>query len=108
MSDAVKRLQAELEETLADLKAVEAQLEERPEFGLGTGSTGAFTWEMALARKEQLEEKIETLRELIARAEAGTYGICETCGKPIDPERLEAVPTATQCIDCARKHVRVA
>lgn len=96
-------LKKELNEAEAELAQVLAQLEERPDFGLGTGSTGAFTWEMALARRERTEERIEELREALERADCGEYGICETCGVKIDPERLEIVPCATECAVCARK-----
>jgi DnaK suppressor protein len=34
----------------------------------------------------------------------GTYGICEECGQEISEERLEAVPYAIYCIQCAQKH----
>ncbi len=36
----------------------------------------------------------------LTRIGAGTYGECSTCGKPIGEERLQALPYATQCIDC--------
>ena len=39
----------------------------------------------------------------LARIDDGTYGVCEVCGNEIDPERLEAVPTATLCIEDKRK-----
>ncbi len=35
------------------------------------------------------------------RVNAGTYGICLTCGKPVGEKRLEAVPHAATCISCA-------
>ena len=35
--------------------------------------------------------------------DAGTYGICERCGNPIAPERLEALPWAMLDIDCKHK-----
>ena len=38
----------------------------------------------------------------LARLDAGTYGTCTTCGKPIGAERLEALPWAALCIDCQR------
>ena len=54
-----------------------------------------------------LEENSETvLREIDAalqRIEDGTYGVCEGCGKPIEEERLEAIPWTRLCIDDARK-----
>lgn len=48
----------------------------------------------------------ETLVEIDAalqRIEAGTYGTCEVCGKPIGPERLAALPWARLCIDDQRR-----
>jgi DnaK suppressor protein len=42
----------------------------------------------------------------LARIENGTYGICVNCGAQIAPERLEAMPWATLCIDCKRKEER--
>jgi RNA polymerase-binding protein DksA len=38
----------------------------------------------------------------LARRDAGDYGTCETCGRPITAERLAARPAARTCIDCAR------
>ena len=40
--------------------------------------------------------------QLTKRIEDGTYGICTNCGRPISEERLEALPWAELCIDCAR------
>ena len=49
-------------------------------------------------------ETAQTIRDLgaaIARIEEGTYGECEICGEDIAPGRLEAIPEATRCVDCA-------
>lgn len=40
------------------------------------------------------------------RIEDGMYGTCVNCGAQIAPERLEAMPWATLCIDCKRKEER--
>ncbi len=42
----------------------------------------------------------------IERIDAGLYGDCESCGLPIEPERLEIVPQATECLLCARERAR--
>jgi RNA polymerase-binding transcription factor len=42
----------------------------------------------------------------LARIENGTYGTCVNCGAQIAPERLEAMPWATLCIECKRKEER--
>ena len=39
----------------------------------------------------------------LARIDDGTFGTCVTCGRKIAVERLEAIPYATQCIDCKRR-----
>ncbi|SEP67769.1 TraR/DksA family transcriptional regulator [Microlunatus flavus] len=47
-----------------------------------------------------------TLAELLAareRLDAGAYGVCESCGRPIAPERLEARPGARTCVACAAR-----
>ena len=39
----------------------------------------------------------------LARVDAGTYGTCESCGRPVGGERLAALPETRYCIDCARR-----
>jgi RNA polymerase-binding transcription factor DksA len=51
------------------------------------------------------ENSGNVLREIEAalkRIDDGTYGLCTACGEPIEPERLEYLPWATQCADDAR------
>ncbi|SHK26003.1 RNA polymerase-binding protein DksA [Thermocrinis minervae] len=47
--------------------------------------------------------ELKLLRKIdyaLMKIEAGTYGICESCGKLIPFERLKARPVTTMCIDC--------
>jgi RNA polymerase-binding transcription factor DksA len=46
----------------------------------------------------QLESQLTEVNAALARIENGTYGICETCGKSIEKERLEANPSARNSI----------
>jgi len=48
-------------------------------------------------RERKLIKKIDDTLDQISN---GEYGYCETCGVEIGLKRLEARPTATQCIDC--------
>jgi RNA polymerase-binding transcription factor len=48
-------------------------------------------------RERKLIKKIDSTMELI---DQNDYGYCEACGVEIGIQRLEARPTATQCIDC--------
>jgi DnaK suppressor protein len=49
---------------------------------------------------------LTAIDEALARIEGGTYGVCVNCGAQIPPERLEAMPWATLCIECKRKEER--
>jgi RNA polymerase-binding protein DksA len=46
---------------------------------------------------------LSAIDEALARLADGSFGLCGSCGRPIAEERLEALPWATQCIDCRRK-----
>jgi DnaK suppressor protein len=52
--------------------------------------------------EENSEHVLSEIDAALARIEAGTYGVCINCGKPIAEERLAAIPWATYCIDCKR------
>ena len=56
--------------------------------------------------EENSEHVLAAINDALRRIEEGTFGICRTCGQPISRERLEAIPYATQCIDCKRKEER--
>ncbi|MGE0257095.1 MAG: TraR/DksA family transcriptional regulator [Vicinamibacterales bacterium] len=45
--------------------------------------------------------ELRDLRDALRRIDAGTYGICVACGRPIGDARLTALPSATTCVDCA-------
>lgn len=46
------------------------------------------------------EKHLFYLENALERIEKKTYGLCVTCGKPIDKGRLEAVPITQHCIKC--------
>jgi RNA polymerase-binding protein DksA len=61
---------------------------------------------MASTLEENSAHVLAEIDAALARIDAGTYGICVRCGKPIGQERLEALPWATLCIDDKRKQER--
>jgi len=66
------------------------------------GATIAFERQQVVALLEQARSRLADVDAALARREAGGYGVCESCGRPIAPERLAARPAARTCIDCAR------
>jgi DnaK suppressor protein len=59
--------------------------------------------ERARLSATRLAERARRLREALARASEGEYGLCSECGEAIPPRRLLAVPDATTCVACQSK-----
>jgi RNA polymerase-binding protein DksA len=66
------------------------------------GATIAFERQQVVALLEAARQRLADVEAALARRDAGGYGVCETCGRPIGAERLAARPAARTCIDCAR------
>ena len=75
------------------------------EFDEGFADSGQVTAERGEvdALAGSLTENLNDVNDALAKLEAGTYGICEDCSAPISRDRLEAVPQARYCINCASK-----
>src|SRR4051794_14920572 len=67
----------------------------------GDIGTETFEREKDFSLLEQLEAEIGDLDAALRKIDEGTYGVCEICGKEIEPERLEAVPGTRTCIEHA-------
>lgn len=65
-----------------------------------TGDLGTATFEREKADsiRVSVEGQLADVEHALARLDAGTYGICEMCGKKIPDERLKARPAARFCI----------
>ena len=89
---------AELEAELAGLSAPVDQ------GGISFGKRVGDGTSMAVERLSQVavhERLQETLADVVRAQEKlaeGSYGVCDVCGKPIPPARLEALPWATLCV----------
>ena len=62
-----------------------------------------FQREMQQTTQQMLERETAQVEAAIRAREKGTYGICSECGREIPPERLQARPQATLCVDCQRR-----
>lgn len=58
----------------------------------------ATEYDNKVALEHTLELKLKDVSSALEKIEAGTYGICEKCGKEIEEERLQAVPEAKLCM----------
>jgi DnaK suppressor protein len=90
-------LTGELEAVVAASRGSNADDEHDPE-----GATIAFERQQLAALLDATRRRLDDVDAALARRAAGTYGTCESCGRPIAAARLQARPAARTCIDCAR------
>ncbi len=104
VTDAIAYLQRENPGSLEDEtgELVSGSADNHP----GDTATATFDRELDYTLGDNSEQVLSEIDEALKRIDDGSFGTCRTCGRPIDPERLEALPWATQCIDCKRKDER--
>lgn len=75
------------------------------EFEQGFADSGQATAEKArvLSMAEGVFDSLREVNAALERIDAGTYGTCESCGKDIPEERLDARPVARLCMACKRR-----
>lgn len=63
-------------------------------------ATDTFERTKDYAIDENYREILDRINDALRKIEDKTYGMCDRCGQPINPQRLRAIPYATLCIDC--------
>lgn len=53
-------------------------------------------------------QELEAIEEALQRLETGSYGLCEACGLPIEPRRLEIMPETPLCRSCQSQREKLA
>ena len=89
----IARLSDDMAALIAASRDSNADDEHDPE-----GQTIAYERSQLSAVTSQALEHLTEVDAAIERVATGRYGVCETCGKPIDEARLEARPTARTCV----------
>ena len=69
--------------------------------------TDAMEREKNFLFAQRHDDYIKKLDEALKRIDDGTYGVCVVCGKLIEKQRLEAVPTTQKHVDCKNKEKRM-
>jgi DnaK suppressor protein len=100
------RLQTELEQFQASAQPTEVRREGSPFGKREEEATESFELEKRLALEKQIKEKLNEVEHALDKFAQGTYGLCDICGQPIDPARLEALPEANLCLNCKARNVR--
>jgi DnaK suppressor protein len=86
-----------------------ATLAKRPELGtaqgfgkrIGDGTVEAISRLTEIGVGSSLEQGLVRTERALAKLDEGSYSICDGCGEPIAPARLEAMPDSVLCMSCA-------
>ena len=62
-----------------------------------------FEYAKELSIERNAADLLSKVEHALTRVQSGEYGICESCGDAIPLARLEVLPYATTCVNCARR-----
>jgi DnaK suppressor protein len=95
-----KRLSEELEQLKSTVRPADERREGSPFGKREEEATESFELEKRLTLEKRIREQLAEVEHALQKFEDGTYGLCDNCGQPIDPARLEALPQASLCLNC--------
>jgi DnaK suppressor protein len=101
-----KRLTEQLAQSQASVRPAEERREGSPFGKREEEASETMELETRLALEKRIRDQLAEVEHALQKFEDGTYGLCENCGKPIDPERLEALPQATLCMSCKTQQAK--
>ncbi len=107
------RLKSERGRRIEELEQLKASANTTEERGVGSpfgkmAEEAAETLELERrsALEKRIREQLAGVEHALHKFEEATYALCDNCGQPIDPERLEALPQASLCMNCKAQQAR--
>ncbi len=101
-----KHLIEELEQLKANVRPAEDRREGSPFGKREEEATEALELEKRLTLEKRIRDQMAEVEHALHKHEEGTYGLCDSCGQPIDPARLEALPQASLCLNCKAQQAK--
>lgn len=95
-----ERLQTERDAVNRDLSEHSREQSDLDYHDPADSASETFEHTKDFAIDENFHDMLERITEALRKLEDGTYGTCDRCDSPINPERLRAIPYATLCINC--------
>ncbi len=100
-----KRLSEQMDQLEASIRPAEER--EGSPFGKREeGATEMLELEKRLSLDKRVKDQLAEVEHALHKFEEGTYSLCESCGQPIDPARLEALPQAKLCMSCKTQQAK--
>ena len=101
-----KRLIEELEHLKSSVRPADERREGSPFGKREEEATESFELEKRLTLEKRIIDQLADVAHALHKFEEGTYGLCDSCGQPIDPARLEALPQANLCLNCKAQQAK--
>ena len=106
LADEAEALRAEIAKTARDIaEGLTGSLRDAGDDEADAG-TKTFEREHELALTQNAQDLLDQGERALGRIDAGTYGVCGSCGKPIGKARLLAFPRARLCVTCKQREER--
>ena len=113
LAEVRQELEAEAAGLRQDISSAESEIAARLGDAVGdagddSADAGAKTFEREheLALTQHARELLAQTQRVLSKIDDGSYGVCESCGKPIGKARLQAFPRATLCVACKQREER--
>ncbi len=95
-----KRLNEEMLKSQTTASSAEERREGSPFGKREEEATETLELEKRLTLENRIRQELAKVEHALTKIDKGTYGLCDNCGQPIDPARLEALPQASLCLKC--------
>jgi RNA polymerase-binding transcription factor DksA len=103
MSTMRGQLEGERARLVGQITSLEAGSDDAPAYDENFADSGQVAAEQGETKAllNQFQDQLEEVDHALAKFDAGTFGLCEVCGRQIGDARLEAMPATRFCIDHA-------
>jgi len=101
-----KRLVEEMEQLKANVRPADERREGSPFGKREEEAAETLELEKRLTLEKRIRDQMAEVEHALRKFEEGTYGLCDSCGQPIDPARLEALPQANLCMSCKARQAK--
>lgn len=88
---------------LEEARQTESSAERSPDPGNAEAGSMKFEYEKELSMQQNSIDLLRKVEHALDLIERGAYGVCESCGTDIPTARLDALPHANYCVNCASR-----
>jgi DnaK suppressor protein len=99
----LEELIEDYERELEEARLTESSSDRSPDPGNAEASSMKLEYAKELSIEQNTLDLLGKVNRALERVDAGTYGICESCGNAIPVERLDVLPYSTLCVECASR-----